>query len=70
MSLNPHYRPRSGDCGLDPGSKYTPDEVEFMVAMDRYKRQARRPYPDAVDVLAVARSLGYRRVTLQPPRDR
>jgi hypothetical protein len=46
----------------DDGSQYDADAVEFMLAMDRYKRVARRPYPTAADVLAVARSLGYRKV--------
>jgi hypothetical protein len=37
-------------------------ETEFMGAMDRYKRQNRRPFPTWSEVLEVFRSLGYRRV--------
>ena len=41
---------------------YTDDETEFMKAMDRYKRENRRPFPTWSEVLEVLRSLGYRRV--------
>ena len=33
-----------------------------MKAMDRYKRENRRPFPTWSEVLEVLRSLGYRRV--------
>ena len=41
---------------------YSDDETEFMKAMDRYKRENRRPFPTWSEVLEVLRSLGYRRV--------
>ncbi len=41
---------------------YTDDETEFMKAMDRYKRENRRPFPTWSEVLEVLYSLGYRRV--------
>src|SRR3954447_17044831 len=41
---------------------YTDDESEFMKAMDRYKRENRRPFPTWSEVLEVLASLGYRRV--------
>lgn len=41
---------------------YNDDETEFMKAMDRYKRENRRPFPTWSEVLEVLRSLGYRRV--------
>ena len=40
-----------------------PDEVEFMMAMERFKREYHRPHPTCRDILAVARSLGYRLAT-------
>lgn len=43
------------------GGDYTAEEVEFMLAMDRYKRDHRRPWPDCRDVLLVLKSLGYER---------
>lgn len=41
---------------------YSDVEREFMLALDRYKRQARRPHPTWSEVFAVAWGLGYRRV--------
>ena len=41
---------------------YSDDEAEFMKAMDRYKRENRRPFPTWSEVLEVLRSLGYRKV--------
>jgi hypothetical protein len=44
------------------GADYTAAEIEFLMAMDRYKRERRRPFPTWPEVLAVAKGLGYRRV--------
>jgi hypothetical protein len=41
---------------------YSVDEIEFMKAMDQYKRDNRRPFPTWSEVLEVLRALGYRRV--------
>jgi hypothetical protein len=41
---------------------YSIDEVEFMNAMDTYKRRSGRPFPTWSEVLEVVRSLGYRKV--------
>jgi hypothetical protein len=41
---------------------YSTDEIEFMKAMDQYKRENRRPFPTWSEVLEVLRALGYRRV--------
>jgi hypothetical protein len=38
---------------------YTPDEIEFMGAMDEYKRRNGRMFPTCSEVLEVVRSLGY-----------
>jgi hypothetical protein len=53
---------------LFPGSDYTEEEREFLVAIDRYKRTRRRPYPTWREVLQVLRGLGWRRV--RPEEDR
>ncbi len=42
---------------------YTDDEVEFMHAMDRYKRASGRMFPTCSEVLEVIRSLGYEKQT-------
>jgi hypothetical protein len=41
---------------------YSTDEIEFMKAMDQYKRENRRPFPTWSEVLEVLRAIGYRRV--------
>ncbi len=46
---------------------YTADEIEFMKAMDEYKRRSGRQFPTWSEVLEVLRSLGYRKVA--PPSE-
>ena len=50
-----------------PGCDYTAEEVEFLRAIDRYRRTRRRPYPTCREVLAVLVSLGYRKVADHRP---
>jgi hypothetical protein len=38
---------------------YTDDEIEFMNALDQYKRTSGRMFPTCSEVLEVVRSLGY-----------
>ena len=40
---------------------YTDEEIEFMRAMDDYKRKAGRQFPTWSEVLEVLKSLGYKR---------
>jgi len=40
---------------------YTPDEIEFMRAMDEYKRKSGRQFPTWSEVLEVIKSMGYKR---------
>ncbi len=40
---------------------YTDDEIEFMKAMDEYKRSSGRQFPTWSEVLEVVKSLGYHR---------
>lgn len=42
---------------------YTDDEVEFMNALDDYKRKSGRMFPTCSEVLEVVRSLGYVRLS-------
>ena len=41
---------------------YSDEEIEFMRAMDEYKRRAGRQFPTWSEVLEVLRDLGYRKV--------
>jgi hypothetical protein len=38
---------------------YTGDEVEFMAALDAYKRRSGRMFPTCSEILEVIRGLGY-----------
>lgn len=40
---------------------YTADEIQFMQALDAYKRRAGRMFPTCSEILEVIRSLGYER---------
>lgn len=46
----------------DDGIYYTPEQVEFLKAISNYKTMRQRPHPSWGEVLAVVRSLGYRKV--------
>ena len=46
---------------------YTDNEIEFMRAMDQYKRDNRRPFPTWSEVLQVLHALGYRRTEDRGP---
>lgn len=52
-----HYP--TGHPTPDEDRIYDEDEREFMLAMDRYKRVNRRPFPTWCEVLGVLKSLGY-----------
>ncbi|QDV31616.1 hypothetical protein Spb1_35610 [Planctopirus ephydatiae] len=46
---------------------YSGDEVEFMKAMDDYKRKSGRMFPTWSEVLEVVRSLGYTKPSHREP---
>ena len=53
---------------IDPATcerDYAPEELEFMQALDRYKRTSGRMFPTCSEVLEVVQSLGYQRVTTE-----
>jgi hypothetical protein len=50
-----------GSHEINMGADYTEEEVEFIREMDRFMREKRRRFPTFVEVLRVAKSLGYRR---------
>ena len=45
---------------------YTPDEVEFMNAMDDYKRSSGRMFPTCSEILEVIKKLGYEKCLHDP----
>ncbi len=44
-----------------PGWEYTDEEREFLMAIERYKRVERKPFPTWVEALGVLRELGWRK---------
>lgn len=46
---------------------YSLDEIEFMHALDRYKRANGRMFPTCSEVLEVIRSLGYAKLNPSEP---
>src|SRR5208337_3062378 len=40
---------------------YSPEEVEYMSALDDYKRRSCRMFPTCSEILEVVKSLGYQR---------
>jgi hypothetical protein len=46
---------------------YTHEEVEFMHALDAYKRASGRMFPTCSEVLEVIKSLGYQKVGMPGP---
>ncbi len=58
----PHHLLKHGFSAVSVGSDYTPEEIEFLVAMDRYMRRQGSNHPTWPEVLRVAKSLGYRKV--------
>jgi hypothetical protein len=62
MSKRPHEPHVSGPEANFPGNDYSDEERAFLVAMERYKRLRRRPFPTCREVLYVLRSLGYRKL--------
>lgn len=66
MSITTLKPPRSARRRrIDPTTcerDYTHDEVEFMQAVERYKRSSGRMFPTTSELLQVVRSLGYAKV--------
>ena len=63
-------KPVKGMADLNPATTergFTDEEFEFVKAMDRFKREAKRPFPTFTDCLRVAISLGYRKVADPAP---
>jgi hypothetical protein len=46
---------------LAPHGEYSDEEREFLIAMDAFKRENRKPFPTWQEVFHVLLSLGYRK---------
>jgi len=45
----------------------SPEQFEFLMAIDEYKRKNDRPFPTWTEVLEVLKALGYRKVAEPQP---
>jgi hypothetical protein len=57
---------------IDPSTcerDYSPDEVEFMNALNEYKRTSGRMFPTCSEILEVLKSLGYEKQNCAPDDD-
>lgn len=45
---------------------YSAEEIEFMQAMDEYKRASGRMFPTCSEILEVIRGLGYGKLSAEP----
>jgi len=43
----------------------TEEQFEFLMVIDRYKKENRRPFPSWTEVLEVIKAMGYRKVAEQ-----
>ena len=76
-NTQPTRRKKQRRRHIDPTTcerDYNNDEIEFMRAMDDYKRDSGRMFPTCSEVLEVIRALGYVKLTpeeaaeFQPPQ--
>lgn len=64
-NINPPVERRKRRRQIDPTTcerDYNDQEIEFMQAMDDYKRQSGRMFPTCSEILEVMMKLGYRQV--------
>lgn len=67
----PTTEPKSKKLGLpgmsaaNLGSEYTVDEAEFLRAMASWRQRNRR-YPTMIEILNLARGIGYERTPVRP----
>ena len=67
-----HRRKTQRRRQIDPTTcerDYTRDEIEFMQALDAYKRASGRMFPTCSEILEVIRNLGYEKRSDSPTQD-
>jgi hypothetical protein len=42
---------------------YTEDEIEWIMAVEKYRKENKVYYPSSVDLLRLAKSMGYNKTT-------
>jgi hypothetical protein len=70
LSLNRHRGPgkRRTDCrkAAEEG-QMSEEQLEFLLAIDEYKKQNARPFPTWTEVLELIKALGYRKIAEPQP---
>lgn len=78
MDQNPNTNPnlnRKGRYDSDrlgyvcPGSNYSADEIEFLKAVEDFKKKRKVIFPTHTQVLHILLSLGYRKVVVEDATD-
>jgi len=55
-------RRRTDDRRSAEEGEMTDEQFEFLMAIDRYKKENGRPFPTWTEILDIAKALGYRKV--------
>ena len=58
----PRRTPPPGMSSTALGSDYDDEDLEFMKAIEAYKRRTGIRYPPWTEILRIAKALGYRKV--------
>lgn len=67
MRVNAANKLEARPTDRSPGPNYSDEESEFLVAMETYRRESRRRFPTACEVLEILKSLGYRKAAEPGP---
>lgn len=57
----PKHDDETHKTGAQRPDEMPPDVIEFITAIDEYKRSCRRPFPTWSEVLEILKGLGYER---------
>lgn len=66
----PAARQQTGLSAVSVGGEYTADELEFLRAVEAWKKRTRTRFPAVSDLFRIAISLGYRKPTPGDADDR
>ena len=60
-------RRRSDARRLAEEGEMSPEQFEFIMAIDQYKRKNTRPFPTWTEVLEIIKAMGYRKIAEPEP---
>jgi hypothetical protein len=59
----PKPQRRKGLMATSDLETYADDELEFLKAVEKYRREKSRPFPTNTELLGILKGLGWRKVT-------